>query len=173
MSTWLLPRQAIYSPDCSVDEWFKHSFLSDMEIRPYTETDEQEVVVLWETVFPNAPQWNRPEDDIRHKLAVQRELFFVAIEDSAVVGTAMAGYDGHRGWVYYVAVHPDFRKMGIGRALMEQAESGLVEIGCPKLNLQVRASDNEVLAFYKKLGYRVEARVSMGKNLPGSGGGER
>ena len=91
----------------------------------------------------------------------------IAIEDATVVGTAMGGYDGHRGWVYYVAVDPAYRRKGIGMALMEQVEVGLARIGCPKLNLQVRASDSEVIEFYRKLGYRVEARVSMAKHLPG------
>jgi ribosomal protein S18 acetylase RimI-like enzyme len=137
-----------------------------MEIRVYKKEDERAVVKLWREVFADAPSWNDPATDIRRKLAIQRDLFLVAAVDSAVVGTAMAGYDGHRGWVYYVAVNPKFRNQGIGRALMDRVEQDLGKIGCPKLNLQVRASDDEVLAFYRKLGYKVEARVSMAKRLP-------
>jgi ribosomal protein S18 acetylase RimI-like enzyme len=136
-----------------------------MKIRPYTASDEQAVAALWREVFPGAPAWNHPETDIRRKLAIQRELFLVATEGSELVGTAMAGYDGHRGWVYYVAVSPRHRRRGIGTALMTQVEEGLACLGCPKLNLQVRATNHEVVRFYEKLGYKVEERVSMGKRL--------
>jgi len=141
-----------------------------MEIHLYMESDEAAVADLWREVFPGSPLWNHPETDIRRKLAVQRELFLVATIDAEVVGTAMAGYDGHRGWVYYVAVSPGRRRQGIGTALMKSVEQGLAKMGCPKLNLQVRATNHEVVAFYRKLGYQVEERVSMGKRL-GEGGG--
>jgi ribosomal protein S18 acetylase RimI-like enzyme len=136
-----------------------------MEIRPYNETDEKEVAILWREVFPGSPAWNDPVTDIRRKLKIQRELFIMAIIDSAVVGSAMGGYDGHRGWVYYVAVKPEYRRQGIGAALMKRVEHDLKQIGCPKLNLQVRADNDEVVAFYEKLGYKIEPRVSMGKLL--------
>ena len=136
-----------------------------MEIRPYSESDEQEVAALWREAFPDASAWNLPEQDIRYKLAVQRDLFVVAIEDSKVVGTTMGGYDGHRGWIYYVAVDPAWRKRGVGSALMRDVERRLREIGCPKANLQVRPGDLETTAFYERLGYEVEERVSMGKLL--------
>ncbi|UCE66596.1 MAG: GNAT family acetyltransferase [Candidatus Zixiibacteriota bacterium] len=141
--------------------------LEDLQIRPYLEKDKQGVVALWREAFPNSPPWNIPEDHIERKLKVQRELFFIAEVTGKIVGTAMAGYDGHRGWVYSVAVSQKYRKQGIGKALMERVERGLIDIGCPKLNLQVRASNNEVVEFYKRLGYGVEDRVSMGKLLPG------
>jgi ribosomal protein S18 acetylase RimI-like enzyme len=136
-----------------------------VKIRPYTATDEKAVAALWREVFPGSPAWNHPETDIQRKLAVQRELFFVATKGSELVGTAMAGYDGHRGWVYYVAVSPRHRRQGIGTALMTQVEEGLAHVGCPKLNLQVRATNREVVRFYEKLGYEVEERVSMSKRL--------
>ena len=136
-----------------------------MEIRPYLESDEAAVAELWREVFPEAPAWNVPAADIERKLAVQRELFLVATIDSEVVGTAMGGYDGHRGWVYYVAVRPRYRRQGIGTALMERVEAGLARLGCPKINLQVRASNEAVVSFYRKLGYRIEERISMGKRL--------
>jgi ribosomal protein S18 acetylase RimI-like enzyme len=136
-----------------------------VEIRTYMESDEAAVAALWREVFPDAPPWNEPEADIRRKLAVQRDLFFVAVEGDELVGTALAGYDGHRGWVYYVAVEPSRRRRGIGAALMRRVEEELAAIGCPKLNLQVRASDREAVAFYEGLGYVVEERVSMGKRL--------
>lgn len=136
-----------------------------MEIRPYLESDEAAVAALWREVFPGAPAWNIPEADIKRKLAVQRELFLVAQFGSELVGTAMAGYDGHRGWVYYVVISPRYRRQGVGTALMERVEEGLARLGCPKVNLQVRASNEGVVSFYKKLGYQVEERVSMGKRL--------
>jgi ribosomal protein S18 acetylase RimI-like enzyme len=136
-----------------------------MEIRPYLESDQAAVAQLWREVFPDAPAWNIPEADIQRKLTVQPELFLVARIGSEVVGTSMGGYDGHRGWVYYVVVSPKYRRQGIGTALMGRVEAGLAGLGCPKINLQVRASNHEVVAFYKKLGYQVEERVSMGKRL--------
>ncbi len=136
-------------------------------IRTYEESDEAAVAALWREVFPDAPPWNEPEADIRRKLAVQRDLFFVAVDGGEVVGTSLAGYDGHRGWVYYVAVRPDHRRRGVGAALMRRVEEELAAMGCPKLNLQVRAPNRETVAFYEKLGYAVEERVSMGKRLRG------
>jgi ribosomal protein S18 acetylase RimI-like enzyme len=136
-----------------------------VEIRPYQPADEDEVIELWRAVFPNAPPHNDPGEDIRTKLAVQPELFLVASADGQIVGTAMAGFDGHRGWVYYVAVHPDYRRRGIGSALMMEAEAYLHGIGCRKLNLQIRADNAPVQSFYESLGYSVEQRISMGKKL--------
>jgi ribosomal protein S18 acetylase RimI-like enzyme len=140
-----------------------------MEIRPYLESDQAAVAQLWRDVFPHAPAWNIPETDIQRKLSVQPELFLVATIDSELVGTAMGGYDGHRGWVYYAVVSPEYRRQGIGTALMERVEAGLASLGCPKINLQVRASNYQVVAFYKTLGYQVEERVSMGKRLEHEG----
>ncbi|MEJ2550792.1 MAG: GNAT family acetyltransferase [Anaerolineales bacterium] len=136
-----------------------------MEIRTYSESDQAEVAALWRTVFPDSSSWNVPEEDIVRKLEVQRELFYVALVDETLVGTAMGGYDGHRGWLYYVAVHPDYRRQGIGSALVRQVESGLAGIGCPKVNLQVRATNAAVVDFYRTLGYESEERLSMGKRL--------
>jgi ribosomal protein S18 acetylase RimI-like enzyme len=89
-------------------------------------------------------------------LKIQPELFLVGVNDHLLVGTAMAGYDGHRGWVYYLAVDPAYRRNGIGTALMEKAEGLLVQKGCPKLNLQIRADNSDLQAFYERLGYTVE-----------------
>jgi ribosomal protein S18 acetylase RimI-like enzyme len=138
-----------------------------MEIRPYSESDQDSVVALWSDVFPGPPPWNDPTSDIRRKLDLQRELFLVAIVGSDLVGTAMAGYDGHRGWVYYVGVSPAHRRQGVGTALMKRVEQGLARLGCPKLNLQIRAHNKQVVSFYRTLGYEIEERVSMGKRLEG------
>ena len=117
-------------------------------------------------VFPDAPARNDPILDIQRKLTVQPELFLVASTTASIVGTAMAGFDGHRGWLHLVAVAPDHRKHGIGAALLREAETRLGELGCPKLNLQVRASAPEAVGFYQRLGYSIEERISMGKVLP-------
>ncbi len=137
----------------------------NLNIRTYNDDDGKAVADLWRICFPNDPPHNIPEEDIRRKMKIQRELFFVAEIDGEIVGSALSGYDGHRGWVYFVAVHPDYRRRRIGEALMNRVEKELAAIGCPKLNLQVRAENEEVVSFYKKLGYLVEERVSMGKKL--------
>jgi ribosomal protein S18 acetylase RimI-like enzyme len=100
-------------------------------------------------------------------MKTQPELFFVAVDEGSLVGTAMSGFDGHRGWVYYVAVHPDYRRRGIGSALMKKVEGALTEMGCSKLNLQIRVGNAQVQSFYDSLGYSLEERISMGKKLDG------
>jgi ribosomal protein S18 acetylase RimI-like enzyme len=136
-----------------------------MDIRPFEERDEPAVIQLWNAIFPEDRPWNDPAEIIRRKRAVQRELFFVAVVDADVVGTALGGYDGHRGWVYHVAVSPAHRRLGIGSALLRRVEDALCRAGCPKINLQVHAGNAGVVAFYEQLGYRVEERISMGKPL--------
>lgn len=136
-----------------------------MLVRPYDERDEDDVISLWREVFPDAPPWNDPKLDIRRKLSVQRDLFLVAEVDGRVTGSAMGGYDGHRGWVYYLAVSGAARGQGIGTALMVELEERLTVLGCNKLNLQVRTSNSGVVDFYDGLGYAVEDLVSMGKLL--------
>lgn len=135
-----------------------------MDIRPFTPADETAVIHLWERCELTR-SWNDPRRDIRRKLAVRPDLFLVGAIRGEVVGSVMVGYDGHRGWVNYLAVDPDLRKQGLGRALMAEAELRLLREGCPKLNLQVRANNPEVVAFYQKLGYEVEEIVSLGKRL--------
>ena len=136
-----------------------------MDIRPFQESDEADVIALWTEVFGcNAPH-NDPATVIFHKLAVQRDLFFVARLDDRLFGTVMGGNDGHRGWVYSFAVRPEARRRGVGTALMRHVEEELAGRGCPKVNLQVLASNAATVAFYENLGYTVEERVSMGKHL--------
>ena len=136
-----------------------------INIRVFDPEDSGEVIRLWEKIFPDSPAHNDPVRDIQNKMNVQPELFLVALVDFQLVGTSMAGFDGHRGWVYYLAVDHDFRRQGIGSALMKKAEELLVKAGCPKLNLQIRADNAAVRAFYEKLGYQFEDRISMGKHL--------
>ena len=143
-----------------------------MEIRSFQESDRAGVVALWRAVFPDAPPRNDPVLDIQRKLAHQPELFLVALVGAAVVGTCMAGFDGHRGWVHLVAVAPEHRRRGVGAALMRRAEALLEAMGVPKLNLQVRGSAPEAVGFYQRLGFEVEERISMGKPLGASAGAD-
>ena len=135
-----------------------------MLIRPFDEPDGPAVVALWQACGLTRP-WNDPARDIARKLAVQRDLFLVGIHDGVLMASAMAGYDGHRGWVNYLAVHPDWRRQGHGEALMREVERRLLALGCPKLNLQVRSSNTQVLDFYRALGYLQDDVVSLGKRL--------
>lgn len=135
-----------------------------MEIRCYRPDDEQTVIRLWERCGLIRP-WNDPRKDIERKLSEQPELFLVGQHGADVIATAMAGFDGHRGWVYYLAVAPEQRGKSYGRQLMQAVERLLLARGCPKLNLQVRASNQDVLAFYRKLGYVQDDVVSLGRRL--------
>ncbi|MFJ4143633.1 GNAT family acetyltransferase [Pseudomonas sp. NPDC089734] len=123
------------------------------------------VISLWETVFEYDTPHNRPDLSIDKKLAVADQLFFVAVEGNDVIGTLIAGYDGHRGWLYSVAVHPSVRGQGLGTALVRQAEQALTALGCLKINLQIRNTNEGVRAFYESLGYAVEHHISMGKKI--------
>ena len=136
-----------------------------MKIRPYEPADETAVISLWREVLPDAAPHNEPGMVLRQKLVYERDLLLVADVEGVLVGVVMGGYDGHRGWVYSLAVHPGHRRTGIGTELIRHLEKALSGRGCLKLNLQVRTSNAEVVAFYEKLGFAVEERVSMGKRL--------
>jgi ribosomal protein S18 acetylase RimI-like enzyme len=136
-----------------------------VEIRTFQDADENAVIALWNEVLPDSAPHNDPATTIRQKLAVERDLFFVAEIEDQIAGTVMGGYDGHRGWIYSVAVTPKYRHRGIASALIRRLETALIERGCLKVNLQVRSSNTGVIAFYERLGYSVEERVSMGKRL--------
>ena len=135
-----------------------------MQLRAYAPADEAAVVELWR-LCGLTRDWNDPRKDIERKLTTQPELFLVGEIEKRIVASAMAGYDGHRGWVNYLAVAPEVRGKGYGRLLMRHVEAQLAARGCPKLNIQVRTGNEEVLAFYRKIGYAVEERVSLGKRL--------
>ena len=135
-----------------------------MEIRPFDPSDEESVVQLWTDCGLVAP-WNNPHRDIQRKLKVQPEMFLVACSDGRIIATVMAGYDGHRGWINYLAVHPHHQRSGIGRRMMDEVESRLRAAGCPKINLQVRSKNAGVIEFYKRIGFKADDVVSLGKRL--------
>lgn len=135
-----------------------------LHIRPFQPADEPAVVELWRRCGLTRP-WNDPHKDIRRKLAFQPELFLVGLRDQALVATAMVGYEGHRGWVNYLAVAPAGQRGGLGRAMMAAVEQRLRALGCAKINLQVRADNHAAIGFYQQLGYQQDAVLSMGKRL--------
>lgn len=141
-----------------------HDSSPGMTIRPFTEPDTNAVIALWQRCELTRP-WNDPRRDIQRKLGVQPELFVVGEHAGAVVASAMAGFDGHRGWVNYLAVSPEHQRRGWGRQVMEYLEVKLTGYGCPKINLQLRAGNARVTAFYQALGYASDPVLSLGKRL--------
>ncbi|HVR64033.1 MAG TPA: GNAT family acetyltransferase [Polyangia bacterium] len=135
-----------------------------MEIRPFRDEDEPEVIRLWEACGLTRP-WNDPSKDIARKKRVQRDLFLVGTVDGAIVAAAMAGYDGHRGWVNYVAVDPRHRQQGLAARLMGEIERRLRQLGCPKISLQIRRDNLAAVGFYERIGYAQDDVVSFGKRL--------
>jgi MOSC domain-containing protein YiiM/GNAT superfamily N-acetyltransferase len=136
------------------------------EITPYQNNIHRvQVVQLWRDMLGYQSGHNAPERVIERKLAVRDGLFFVALDAGAVIGTVLAGYDGHRGWLYSVAVHPAHQHKGVGSALVRHAELALTARGCMKINLQIVEGNEGVTAFYARLGYAVEKRVSMGRRI--------
>ena len=134
-------------------------------VRAYEAADAESVTALWREIFAADPPWNEPGLVIRRKLAVQPELFLVGELGGAVIATVLAGFDGVRGWIHHLAVVPAHRRRGFGRLMMAEAERRLRRLGCPKVNLQVRASNAAVVEFYRRLDYQIEERVSFGKRL--------
>lgn len=135
-----------------------------MEIRKFKEGDRSAVIELWETCGLTRP-WNNPNKDIDRKVQFQPELFFVGTVNPEVIGSVMAGYDGHRGSVFYLAIHPKFQGLGYGQQLLAYIEKVLIELGCPKLNILVRSNNDQVLKFYSSLSYSADGVVSIGKRL--------
>ncbi len=137
---------------------------SPLLIRPFQTEDEDALVALWKMCELTVP-WNNPHKDIARKLQVQPELFLVGILDSNLIATVMGGYDGHRGWINFLAVHPDFRENGYGQEIMNSVETKIREMGCPKINLQIPTGNDKIASFYQNLGFTNDHVVSMGKRL--------
>ena len=132
-----------------------------MKIRKFQDLDKAPLINLWQTVFPDDPPHNEPSAVIEAKLNVD-DLIFVAESKGELIGACMAGYDGHRGWLYAVAVDPAHRREGIGENLVRHTMRALKELGCIKVNLQIRSTNTAIAAFYQSLGFTVEDRLSMG-----------
>jgi ribosomal protein S18 acetylase RimI-like enzyme len=141
-----------------------------MLVRPVTSQDMDAVIALWDSVFPEYRDPARPQRDprasIARKLAFGDGLFWLAEEEGRAVGTVMAGYDGHRGWIYSLGVHSRVRRTGIGRALVAEAERALAALGCPKVNVQVLISKEDAQEFWQSVGYVPDVVTSFGKRLP-------
>ena len=135
-----------------------------IDIRAFTLADTEAVVALWQDAGLTRP-WNNPHQDIRRKLSVQPELFLVAVDGDEILGSVMAGYDGHRGWLYYLASAPARRGEGIARRLVAQAEELLIGLGCPKVQLMVRPENGVAAGFYDALGYEPFQTWATGKRL--------
>ncbi len=138
--------------------------VTNINIRPYRARDQTAVVDLWERCSLVVPH-NDPLRDIESKQQVTPEWFLVGELAGQVVATCMVGYEGHRGWINYLAVAPDLRRSGLATRLMDQATRLLRKAGCPKINLQVRSTNDEVITFYRNLGYEVDEVVSLGLRL--------
>ena len=137
---------------------------SQLVVRPFQQADTDAVVDLWQRCGLTRP-WNNPYEDIAPKMDFQPELFFVGTLDGQIVTAVMAGYEGHRGWIQYLGVSPEVQRRGFGRQIMMEAERALRELGCVKINLQVRETNRAVIAFYEQLGFSDDHVMGMGKRL--------
>jgi ribosomal protein S18 acetylase RimI-like enzyme len=135
-----------------------------MIIRPYADADQAQVVALWQICELTRP-WNDPVKDIARKQQVRPEWFLVGELDGRVIASVMFGYEGHRGWMNYLAVAPQYQSKGYAHTLIETGEALLLAAGCPKISLQVRSSNARVIAFYQSLGYAQDDAISLGKRL--------
>ena len=135
-----------------------------MNVRPYSTHDKAAVIELWQKCNLTRP-WNNPELDIKRKLQVNPELFLVGLSSKKIVASVMGGYDGHRGWVYYLAVDPEYQNMDFGKHMMKAIEEKLLAVGCPKANLMVRTDNLLAVGFYEKIGYKTDDVINMGKRL--------
>ena len=136
----------------------------EFNIRAFQKDDEQEVIQLWKRCGLVVPH-NDPKADIARKQKVQPEMFLVGVRAGRIVATVMAGYEGHRGWINYLAVEPEYRCKGLARLMMKTVEGMLLKMGCPKINLQVRETNTGVVEFYKRIGFKDDHVVSLGKKL--------
>lgn len=135
-----------------------------MKIRAYEQKDREEVISLWNECGLVVPQ-NDPAKDIERKLKVDPDLFLVGLNENVIVATVMGGYEGHRGWINYLAVKPSQQRKGYGQAIMQAVENLIKKKGCPKINLQVRTTNESVIAFYTAIGYGNDNVVGLGKRL--------
>ena len=135
-----------------------------LHIRPYRDGDEKDDIQLWLNCNLVVP-WNDPKLDIDRKLKVNPDLFLVGLVEGKVIATVMGGYEGHRGWINYLAISPEIRRNAVGQQMVGEVEAKLRKLGCPKINIQIRSSNKSVIEFYGKIGFSVDDVISMGKRL--------
>ena len=138
--------------------------MNELIIRNYKSSDEGQIIDLWFECGLAAP-WNNPKRDIERKMDKDPSLFLVGEFEGSIVASCMAGYDGHRGWIYYLAVRPEYQKQGIASKIVREAENRLLKIGCPKIDLMVRKSNEEAISFYQKIGYKDDPVIVLSKRL--------
>lgn len=137
----------------------------DMQIRSLGSEDREAYRQLVHAVFPDPAPHNDPLATLDRLVAAEGGEVLIAVVDGCVVGTVIGGYDGVRGWVYSLAVAEPYRRRGVGTALMKELQARLGELGCVKINLQVRAESADVVRFYESIGFQIEDRISMGRRL--------
>ncbi len=135
-----------------------------MNTRPFDKSDQQAVIDLWIDCGLVVP-WNDPAKDIERKLKVDPDLFLVGELDGEIVASVMGGYEGHRGWINYLAVSTRHQRKGYGRLIMEAVERAIAQKGCPKINLQIRAANTDIASFYQSIGYDIDNVIGLGKRL--------
>ncbi|MEC8236355.1 MAG: GNAT family acetyltransferase, partial [SAR324 cluster bacterium] len=135
-----------------------------IEIRSFQLEDEFPLIKLW-VKCQLVVAWNDPSKDISRKVQLDLEGLLLDWHDNSLIASVMAGYEGHRGWINYLAVEPEFRRKGLGKTMMKAAETYLEQFECPKINLQIRAQNHQVIEFYKSIGFLQEDVINMGKRL--------
>lgn len=135
-----------------------------MKIRTYQSSDEKHLIDLWIKCGLTVP-WNDPKKDIQRKVSDSPEMFFVGEKDGKIVASCMAGYDGHRGWIYFLAVKPEYQNRGFAKQILDHAEKELLDIKCPKIELMVRHTNDKVVSFYKHAGYKDDPVIVLSKRL--------
>jgi ribosomal protein S18 acetylase RimI-like enzyme len=133
-------------------------------IRTFRPDDKSDVINLWRQCGLIVP-WNNPEADIQRKLSTSPNLFYVGVLDGELIASCMAGYDGHRGWIYFLAVNSVHQRQGFASRLIDHAESELIKLGCPKVELMVRKSNNNIISFYQGIGYDIDPVIVLSKRL--------
>jgi ribosomal protein S18 acetylase RimI-like enzyme len=133
-------------------------------VKPYSSQNMDDVIDLWNRCNL-LRSWNDPKKDIKRKIKVNPELFLLGFIDNRLIATVVGGYDGHRGWINYLAVDPAYKQSGFGKQIMEAVEEKIGALGCPKINIQVRADNKDTLKFYESIGYKIDKVVSIGKRL--------
>jgi ribosomal protein S18 acetylase RimI-like enzyme len=138
--------------------------MKNFVIRTFRSDDEPDVIDLWRQCGLIVP-WNNPETDIQRKLSTSPDLFYVGLLDDELIASCMAGYDGHRGWIYFLAVKSDYQRKGFASMLIDHAESELIKLGCPKVELMVRKTNENVISFYQSAGYDIDPVMVLSKRL--------